>query len=78
MDNIQQFFDPIRKMSPERKELSDLPYEDIYPLIEMCDLLSKANNISTYIIDYAKENFCMVRRIRSSFPATRQKSCIQC
>ncbi|MDR1679165.1 MAG: helix-turn-helix transcriptional regulator [Prevotellaceae bacterium] len=54
MYNIQQFFDPIRKIS------SDLPYNEISPLIEMCDLFSRANNISAYIIDYATERFLHV------------------
>ncbi|MDR1761788.1 MAG: helix-turn-helix transcriptional regulator [Bacteroidales bacterium] len=50
----QQFFAPIQKPS------SGLPYGDIYPLIEMCDLFSRTHNMSIYIIDYATENFLYV------------------
>ncbi len=54
--DIQEFFDPIQKTQ------QNLSYDDVDLLITMCDAVSEANNISVYIIDYAKQNFLYVSR----------------
>jgi len=52
--DVKQFFSPVRPMK------QDLPYDDVGPLIEMCDVFSRANNVSVYIIDYAQQEFLHV------------------
>ncbi len=54
--DIQEFFSPIQKTH------QNLSYDDIDPLITMCDAISETNNISVYIIDYARQNFLYVSR----------------
>ncbi len=52
---IKQFFDPIKK--PKKTKLR---YNNTSTLIAMCDVFSRVNNVSAYIIDYAKQEFLHV------------------
>ncbi|MDR2963418.1 MAG: helix-turn-helix transcriptional regulator [Bacteroidales bacterium] len=52
--DIQQFFEPLSAIS------GTLPYEDVGSLIKMADIVSRAGNVSVYIIDYARQEFLHV------------------
>ncbi|MDR2962999.1 MAG: LuxR C-terminal-related transcriptional regulator [Bacteroidales bacterium] len=52
--NTQQFFDHLPTITEE------LSYEDTGTLIDMCDIFSMSNNISTFIIDFAQQGFLHV------------------
>lgn len=54
------FKDMERLFSTQHSIQQELPYDDIDSLITMCNIFSKANNVSVHIIDYAQNDFLYV------------------
>ncbi len=54
--DVQEIFTALQPNPHTAK----LPYDDVDSLINLCDIFSRANNISTYVIDYVQQEFLYV------------------